>query len=113
MSFNKSTFKETESAAGLLNEFQKLMPKPVKRYTRSETEAARVFFNKDFLTIADFLAPIGEVLIVTSHSNEERTGSVGHFITTGLHRPKGTQKRPVLFTHRPETIAEFISRLDP
>jgi len=103
-------FIETASAATLLQEFNSLSRKPVKRFTRSTNAAATTFFSKDFLTVADFLAPIGEVLIVPAVRG--RDNSVQNFITSNVHR----SKKPTLhadrfFIKKEETFTDFLSRL--
>ena len=109
MATSSTTFKETNAAAGLLEEFYSLSKKPGKRYTRSTNEAATAFFSKDFLTIADFIAPIGEVLTVPASARPERELTVRNFITSNVHRTKkGTDR---LMPRKKETIADFISRI--
>lgn len=103
-------FTETSSAAGLLEEFYFLSGKPGRRYARSTNEAAKTFFGKDFLTIADFLAPIGEILIVPA--SPERDNTVQTFIKSSLHHTKKISGRTGGFVpKKKETIAEFFIRI--
>ncbi|MBL7959820.1 hypothetical protein JNL27_06220 [bacterium] len=107
---SQTKFTETAAAATLLQEFNSLSRRPAKRFTRSTNEAATTFFSKDFLTVADFLAPIGEVLIVPAVRG--RDNSVQNFITSNVHRGK---KQAVhadrLFGRKEETFAVFLDRL--
>lgn len=107
---NNARFTETVSAANLLDAFYSLSEKTGKRYVRSNNPAAATFFGKDFLTIADFLAPIGEVLIVPAARVKENT--VRNFITSNLHRSKKTGEQSQASNQKKkETIAEFFGRL--
>ena len=107
---SSSQFSETTSAAHLLEEFYSLSRKPGKRYTRSTNPAAARFFGKDFLTIVDFLGPIGEDLMVPVECEEDN--SVQSFIASSLHRTKKASPRPERsMTKKHETIAEFLIRL--
>lgn len=109
-----TTFKETNAAAGLLEEFYTLSKKRTKRFARSTNEAAQAFFSKDFLTIADFVAPIGEVLTVPAASRPERESSVHSFITSNIHRAKkiSVGRGRKSFAEKKETIAAFLARLN-
>ncbi|MBL7995348.1 hypothetical protein JNM05_08240 [bacterium] len=107
---SRTKFIETASAASLLQEFNSLSRRPGKRFTRSTNAAAATFFSKDFLTVADFLAPIGEVLIVPAVRG--RDTSVQNFITSNVHRAK---KQSVhadrFFIRKEDTFADFLARL--
>lgn len=59
----KAVYEETTLAARLLDEFSELSRKTRRNKTRSKaTAAASAFFDKDYLTIADFFSPIGHDL---------------------------------------------------
>lgn len=107
-----TTFKETGAAAGLLEEFYSLSRKRSKRFTRSTNAAATAFFNKDFLTIADFVAPIGEVLTVPAPERPERETSVSSFISSNVHRTKKISRSGRVLAQKKETIGDFMIRLN-
>ena len=111
MTESKTNFSETQSASELLDQFHSLTLRPARRITRSRTEAASAFFNKDFLTIADFFGPIGEILVVAAPAKADRAGSVEQFITSNLHRSKRPQG-PKLVLRNKETIGAFFSKID-
>ena len=98
-------FEETRAAAKLLEEFHALT-----RKSKPQTEnASHVFFDKYYLTMADFLAPIGSEL--TQPKNE----NIHDFITSSVH---GTAKKAPLETYRPpkvkklQTIKDFFTSLN-
>lgn len=107
-----TTFKETRAAAGLLEEFYSLSKKRTKRFARSTNEAATAFFSKDFLTIADFVAPIGEVLTVPAPARPERETTVSSFISSNVHRTKKISRSGRMFAEKKETIGDFVARLN-
>jgi len=103
-------FQETAEAAKLLNDFYSLMQ---KEKTPSSTA---VFFDKDYLTIAEFLAPIGGIL--TARPVEQPNSTIQSFITSSLKHKQGPANRTkrktlteLLSDSNSETIQEFLDRI--
>ncbi len=104
MNKKQPVFEETHAAAKLLDEFHSLTQKtkPPKE------DAANVFFDKYYLTMADFLAPIGSVLTRTAREN------IHDFILTSVHSPAKSSA----LNHVPvkgkklQTIRDFFSSLN-
>lgn len=107
-----NVFEETAVAAKLLDEFFSLSQRSV------QTAAASVFFDKQYLTITEFLAPIGSDLTVVKP--EARSGgSIENFITSSLKRKKPRTFRDSLAKtlmaaddeQKPMTIKNYLDRL--
>ncbi|MBX7151323.1 hypothetical protein K1X84_06755 [bacterium] len=105
-------FEETTVAAKLLDEFFSLSRHSV------QTTATSVFFDKQYLTITEFLAPIGNDLAVAKPEMRSN-GSIENFIATSLKRKKpnafrNTLAQTLMVTNdelKPMTIKNFLDRL--
>lgn len=105
-------FEETAVAAKLLDEFFSLSQRS------AQTAAASVFFDKQYLTITEFLAPIGSDLAVVKPESRS-SGSIENFIATSLKRKKPHTFRDSLaqtlmaVKDQPKTmtIKNFLDRL--
>jgi hypothetical protein len=100
-------FEETHAAAQLLEEFQSL----TRKTKPAAEDATALFFDKYYLTMSDFLAPIGSVLTRPKHRNE----NIHDFIASSIHGQKSSARRE--FKHAPsngkklQTIKEFFESL--
>ena len=107
MNENHPIFEETHAAAQLLEEFQSLT-----RKTRPPAEeVTTVFFDKYYLTMSDFLAPIGSILTKPKARNE----NIHDFIASSIHGQKahsrGETGRSASRAKKLQTIKEFFESL--
>ena len=105
-------FQETAEAAKLLNEFYTLTQKD------KPASSTAIFFDKDYLTIAEFLAPVGDIL--KAKPVDQANATIQNFITSSLGskrkqsnetlRVRKTLKQ-LLNDPKSETINEFLNHI--
>ena len=87
------------------------------RVQEKQPSSTAVFFDKDYLTIAEFLGPIGDVLKARPTDNSNAT--IQNFITSsiGKHKQDAQTKRArktlseLLNDPKSETIKEFLNHI--
>lgn len=81
-------YPEAIEASGLLEEFLQIVA-PSDGIEGTEGDACAVFFDKAYLTMAEFLAPIGEVLVRQSHRPE---ATISGFLSSSIKPAKTREK---------------------
>lgn len=95
-------FEETAAAAELLRQFFHITRSPLKTVS-DPTNATEIFFDKQYLNIVEFLAPVGADL--KRRTAEKRADSVAAFFDMTM-KPRRHPQTPLV-----ETIAQFLHRL--
>jgi len=96
---------ETQIAGELLRRHFKKSTSQIGAVTEQEPTAVSTFFDKQYLTMREFLAPIG--LEIRTPKIAIVKGTVADFFGTGLHTGIRVNKRSPTI----ETIRQFLSRL--
>lgn len=123
----RRTYEEAAEAAELMNVFRTTRAEvPVEETRDAHADACAVFFDKNYLTMSEFLAPIGGML--TRHKPKSES-TIGGFLSSAIKavKPKEksdreklqellgheTQAQAVTLDHlkRIESIRHFLDRI--